>query len=60
MMKVKQKLPKNSWTEGIGFYIDGASFAYKTNSFDQVIAPKATLLRIPDIRPDFAFIAKES
>ena len=59
MMKVKQKLPKNSWTEGIGFYIDGASFAYKANSFDQVIAPKATLLIIPNLGPDFAFIAKE-
>ena len=27
----KQKLPKEFWTTGIGFYVDGTSFVHKTN-----------------------------
>ena len=60
VQNVKQKLPKNSWTEEIGFYIDGASFTHKTILFDQCRAPKAVVSRMLDLGLDFAFIAKES
>ena len=47
--KVNKKLPKNSWIEGMLFYIDGTSFTYKANSFNQARAPKAMISRIPDL-----------
>ena len=58
--KIFKKLPKNSWTEKTGFYIDGASFTHKPKSFDQVRAPKAMVWRMHDLRLDFAFFAKDS
>ena len=39
--KVRRKLPKDFWTEGVGFYLDGASFTRKMNPFDQARAPRA-------------------
>lgn len=33
------------WTEAIAFYLDGVSFAYKTNPMDQARAPKGRVWR---------------
>ena len=33
--KVSRKLPKDFWTGGVGFYLDGASFTHKLNPYDQ-------------------------
>ena len=38
--KVRRKLPKDIWTGGVGFYLDGASFTHKMNPFDQARAPR--------------------
>ena len=34
-LKVKRILSRDFWTNGIGFYFDGASWTRKTNAFDQ-------------------------
>ena len=39
--KVRRKLPKDFWTGGVGFCLDGASFTHKMNPFDQARAPRA-------------------
>ena len=39
--KVRCKLSANFWEEGAGFYLDGASFTYKINPFDQARVPRA-------------------
>ena len=39
--KVRRKLPANFWEEGVGFYLDEASFTHKMNPFDQARAPRA-------------------
>ena len=38
---VRRKLPKDFWTGGEGFYLDGASFTHKMNPFDQARVPRA-------------------
>ena len=43
--KVRRKLPANSWEEGVGFYLDEASFTHKMNPFDQARAPSAMAWR---------------
>ena len=57
---VRRKLPNNFWTEGVGFYLDGASFTHKTNPFDQARAPRAMVWRKPEQGLDFGFTAKGS
>ena len=57
---VRRKLPKTFWTEGVGFYLDGASFTHKTNPFDQARAPRAMIWRKPGQGLDFGFTAKGS
>ena len=37
--KVRRRLSANFWEEGVGFYLDGASFTHKVNPFDQARAP---------------------
>ena len=39
--KVLRKLRTNFWEEGVRFYLDGASFTYKMNPFDQARAQRA-------------------
>ena len=39
--KFRRKLPANFWEEGVGFYLDGASFTHKMDPFDQARAPRA-------------------
>ena len=51
--RVRRKLPKNFWTEGVEFYLDGPRFTHKTNQFDQARAPKAMDWKKPD--PGFSF-----
>ena len=58
--KVRRMLPKNFWTEGIGFYLDGTSFTHKTNPFDQVRALKSIAWRRPDQGLDFGYTANWS
>ena len=58
--KVRRILPKSFWTEGIGFYLDGASFTHKTNPFDQARAPRAMAWRKPGQGLDLGFTAKGS
>ena len=36
--KVRRRLSANFWEEGVGFYLDGASFTHKVNPFDQARA----------------------
>ena len=38
--KVMRLLPENFWRDGIQFYFDGVSFAYKTNPFNDASATK--------------------
>ena len=58
--KVCWKLPKDFWTEGVGFYLIGESFTHKTNRFDQVRAPRPIVWRKPGQGLDFSFTAKGS
>ena len=44
---VRRKLPKDSWTGVVGFYLDGASFGHKMNPFDQARATRAMVWRKP-------------
>ena len=57
---VRQKLPKDFWTESVRFYLDGASFTHKMNPFDQAGAPRVTVWRIPGQGLDFYFTGKRS
>ena len=36
--KVRRRLSTNFWEEGVGFYLDGASFTHKVSPFDQARA----------------------
>ena len=38
--KVRRKLPKDFWTGGVGFFLDGPNFTHKMNPFDQARAPR--------------------
>ena len=58
--KVCRKLPAKFWEEGVGFYLDGASFTHKMNSFDQARAPRAMTWRKPGKGFDFGFTGKGS
>ena len=58
--KVRRKLPKDFWTGGVRFYLDGASFTHKMNPFDQARAPRAMVWRKPGQGLDFGFTAKGS
>ena len=58
--KVHWKLPKDFWTGGVGFYLDGASFTHKMNPFDQARARRAMMWRKPGQGLDFGFTAKGS
>ena len=58
--KVRWKLPKDFWTGGVGFYLDGASFTHKMNPFDQARAPRAMVWRKHGQGLDFGFTAKGS
>ena len=58
--KVRCKLSVNFWKEGVGFYLDGASFTHKTNPFDQARAPRAMAWRKPGQGFDFGFTGKGS
>lgn len=55
---VRRKLPKTFWTDGVAFYLDGASFTHKMNPFDQARAPRAMVWRKPGQGLDFGFTAK--
>ena len=39
------KRPANFWCEDVAFYLDGVSFAHKTNPLDQAKAPKSRIYR---------------
>ena len=43
--KVCRKLPAKFWEDGVGFYLDGASFTHKMASFHQARAPRAMAWR---------------
>ena len=58
--KVCRKLPANFCEEGVGFYLDGASFTHKMNPFDQARAPRAMAWRKPGQGFDFGFTGKGS
>ena len=58
--KVCRKLPANISEEGVGFYLDGASFTHKMNPFDQARAPRAMAWRKPGQGFDFGFTGKGS
>ena len=58
--KVCQKPPKDFWTGGVEFYLDGASFTHKMNPLDQAIAPRAMVWRKPGKGLDFGFTLKRS
>ena len=57
--KIRRKLPANFWEEGVGFYLDEASFTHKMNPVDQVRAPRAMAWRKPGQGFDFGFTGKE-
>ena len=57
---VHRKLPANFWEEGVGFYLDGASFTHKMNPFDQARASRAMAWRKPGQGFDFSFTGKGS
>ena len=42
--KVMRLLPENFWRDGIQFYFDGVSFAYKANPFNDASATKTMTL----------------
>lgn len=46
------------WTEGIGFYVDGASFTHKYHPLDQAQAPGTMVWRRPNERLNFGLTAK--
>ena len=46
--KVMRLLPENFWRDGIQFYFDGVSFAYKTNPFNDASATKTMTWRRPN------------
>ena len=58
--KVRRKLPKDFWTEDVGFYLDRASFTHKMNPSDQARAPRAMVSRKPRQGLDFGFTTKAS
>ena len=58
--KIRRKLTKSFWTEGVRFYLDGPSFTHETNPFDQVRALNAMAWRRPNQGLDFGFTAKGS
>ena len=58
--KVRCKLPANFWEEGVGFYLDGASFTHKMSPFDQATAPRAMAWGKPGRGFDFGFTGKGS
>lgn len=43
--KVRREHPRNIWTEGIGFYLDGVNFVYKTKPNEQTFAPRKKVWR---------------
>ena len=55
--KVHRKLPKDFWTGGVGFYLDGESFTHKMNPFEQARAPRAKVWRKPGQGLGFRFTA---
>ena len=59
-LKVRRKLPKDFWTGGVGFYLDGASFTNKMNPLDQARAPRAMVRRKPGQGLNFGLTAKRS
>lgn len=45
--KVRMRLPKNFWTDGISFYLDGVSWAHKTNPCKQARTYRTRTWRKP-------------
>ena len=45
---VMRFLPENFWRDGMQFYFDGVSFAYKTNPFNEASATKTMTWRRPN------------
>lgn len=43
--ETRRKHPKDIWSRGIGFYLDGVSFVHKTKPKDQAFAPKKRVWR---------------
>lgn len=61
--KVKRMFGSESmklWTEGIGFYLDGASFTHKYHPLDQAQAPKTRIWRKENERLKFGLTAKSN
>ena len=56
--KARGTLLANFWEEGVEFYLDGASFTYKMNPFDQARAPRAMAWRKSRQGFDFGFTGK--
>ena len=46
--KVMRLIPENFWRDGVQFYFDGVSFAYKTNPFNDASATKTMTWRRPN------------
>ena len=43
--QVRKDHPRNIWTEGIAFYLDGVNFVHKTRPKDQTCAPRKKVWR---------------
>lgn len=43
--ETRRDFPKNIWTDGIAFYLDGVNFVYKTKPKDQTFAPRKRVWR---------------
>ena len=58
--KVRRRLAKTVWTEGVAFYLDGVGFTHKYNPHDQALAPRTMAWRRPADGLSFQQTAKGS
>ena len=56
--KMKKEYCNTVWREDINFFLDGVSFAYKRNPFDQGSSPKGRIWRKPCEGLDYGCTAK--
>ncbi len=56
--KMKKDYSNNVWKKDINFFLDGVSFAYKRNPFDQGSSPKGRIWRKPCEGLDYGGTAK--
>lgn len=55
---MKKGFTKHVWKKDINFFLDGVSFAYKTNPFDQGSSPRGRIWRKPCEGLDYGCTAK--